>query len=292
MYPNTSFRPKRTIGQDKIECEEPLRQRPSPMSDVWYYANQSGHVGPFSLQQLTQTLATIENPADVLVWCNKFPNWKSVRDVPELWAEFEAPPSSPTPTPTTTLETSGKSPFLRKPRWWLFFFALPLLGSAANRSGREEMRRLSNDRSISREIKRWLSEGPPDIIISIARAIKANLPFALVTAACVAYGVYDGLLLNSPVSGLIVGILSAGIVNLAILTARKYRVKKPTPLLTWIGTIAYWLGWALAAYGLFLMVYQISHAGLSGGLRAAGGLLPSVIFYPAVGWCIRYMLGR
>jgi len=228
----------------------------------------------------------MENAADVLVWCNKFPDWKCVRDVPELSEESAAPSAS-----HTTLEAKDKNPILYKPRWWLFTLGLPLLGSAASRIGREEMRELSGDRRINKEVKRWLSEGPPDIVISLARAVRANLPFVLVAVACVAYGFYNGLLLNSPLSGLIAGILSAGVINLAILTARKYRVKKPTPLLIWIGNIAYWGGWALASYGVFLMVYRTSHAGLSGGLHAAGSLLPSVVFYPMAGWSIRYMLG-
>ena len=260
------------------------------MSAIWYYADHTGHVGPLTLQQLKQTLATMANPADVLVWCPKFPDWKKARDVPELWAQRVG--SSPSPIPQTTSEIQDKKPFLRKPKWWLFVLALPFLGSAANRIGREEMRRLSGDRRIGKEVRRWLSEGPPDVIISITRGIRANLLFVLVTAVCVAYGMYDGVLLGSLSSGLIVGILSAGILNLVILTARKYRVKKPTALLIWIGKLAYWLGWALASYGIFLMVYQVSHAGLSGGMNAVGNLLPSVIFYPTVGWSIRYMLGR
>ena len=260
------------------------------MSDVWYYANQGGYVGPFSLQQLKATLPTMADPGDVLVWCEKFPDWKSARDVPELSEESASP--SPIRIPQTTIETKDKPPFLRKPRWWWFVLAFPLLGSAASRSGREEMSRLSNDRGISKEVARWLNEGPPDIVIGIARAVRSNLLFVLVTLTCVAYGTYDGLLLKSPLSGLIAGILSAAILNLAILSARKYRVKKPTPLLIWIGSLAYWFGWALALYGIFLMVYQISHAGLSGGLNAVGSLLPSAIFYPVVGWGIRYMLGR
>lgn len=259
------------------------------MSAIWYYAGHTGHVGPLTLQQLEQTLATMANPADVLVWCPKFPDWKKARDVPELRVQRVG--SSPSPIPQTTSEIQDKKPFLRKPKWWLFVLA-PFLGSAANRIGREEMRRLSGDRRIGKQLRRWLSEGPPDVIISITRGIRANLLFVLVTAVCVAYGMYDGVLLGSPSSGLIVGILSAGILNVVILTARKYRVKKPTALLIWIGNLAYWLGWALASYGIFLMVYQVSHAGLSGGLNAVGNLLPSVIFYPAVGWSIRYMLGR
>jgi hypothetical protein len=287
VNPRTSFPLHTEIGRGKSERRLASRQKESPMSDIWYYANQSGHVGPLSLQQLKQTLGTMENAADVLVWCNKFPDWKCVRDVPELSEESAVPSAS-----HTTLKVMDKNPFLRKPRWCLFTLGLPLLGSAASRIGREEMRRLSGDRRINKEVKRWLSEGPPDIVISLARALRANLPFVLVAVACVAYGFYDGLLVNSPLSGLIAGILSAGIVNLAMLAARKYRVKKPTPLFIWIGNIAYWLGWALASYGIFLLVYQMSRVGLSGGLKAAGSILPSVIFYPAAGWSIRYMLGR
>jgi hypothetical protein len=159
---------------------------------------------------------------------------------------------------------------------------------ATSRRAREEMRRPSAVRLIEKEVKRWLSEGPPEIVVSLGRAARANRVFVLVTFACLAYGVYDGLLMHSLASGLIVGILLAALLNLATFAARKYRVKSPTPLLIWIGNIAFWIGWALASYGIFLMVQQISHA----GLWAAGSLLPSVIFYPAVGCSIRYMLGR
>ena len=284
MYHNT-FRPNGTIGHGKSKRAEALRQKPSPMSDVWYYADQSGHLGPFSFRQLKETLSTVPDLPDVLVWCDKFPDWKRARDIPELWAERV--PSSPSKIPDMLLEFEGKSPFLQKHKWGLFILALPLLGAAANRIGREEMGRLSRDRWISKEIKRWLSEGPPDTVINIARAARANLLFVAVTAACIAYGVYDGILSNSPLSGLIVGVLSAGLINLAMLTARKYRVKKPTAVLIAIGNISYWVGWALASYGIFLMVYRVSHGALN-----AGSLLPSVIFYPALGWGIRYILGR
>ena len=248
MYHNTFFRPNGTIGHGTSERTEASGQRTRAISDVWYYANQDGHVGPFSCQQLKKTLSTMSNSADVLVWCDKFPDWKRARDVPELWAGRA--PSSPSSIPDMLLKFQRKSLFLRKPKGWLSILALPLLGFATNRIGREEMGRLSRDRGISKEIARWLSEGPPDIIIAIARAVRANLLFVVVTGACIAYGIYDGLLLNSPVSGLIAGILSAGIVNLAMLTMRKYRVKKPTTLLIWIGNVVYGLGghWHRTAY--------------------------------------------
>ena len=282
VNPRTGF-PLHRENRRRGEAERSKASRPErQIDDIWYYISEGGHVGPLDYQQLKQALATMEDRADVPVWCDKFSDWKHVRDVPEL-SQDTAPPS----ISATALATKAKNLFLQKPKWWPFTLG-SFLSSAPGRRGREEMRRLFADRLIEKEIKRWLSEGPPEIVISLGRAASANRVFVLVTFACLAYGVYDGLLMHSLVSGLIVGILSAGLANLGIFTARKYRVKKPTPLLIWIGNIAFWIGWALAFYGAFLMVYQLSHA----EIWAAGGLLPSVIFYPAVGCGIRYMLGR
>ncbi len=145
-------------------------------------------------------------------------------------------------------ETKAKNLFLQKPKWWLFTLS-SLLTSATSRRAREEMRRLSADRLIEKEVKRWLSEGPPEIVVSLGRAARANRVFVLVTFACLAYGVYDGLLMHSLASGLIVGILLAGLVNLATFAARKYRVKQPDAafdldwehrLLDWMGTGFLW----------------------------------------------------
>jgi GYF domain 2 len=268
------------------DAERSKSSRPeSQIAETWYYVSgEGGHVGPLDRQQLKQTLATMEDHADVLVWCDKFSDWKRLRDVPELSQDTAALSVLHTPTP---LETKAKNLFLQKPKWWLFTLN-SLLSLATSRRAREEMRRPSAVRLIEKEVKRWLSEGPPEIVVSLGRAARANRVFVLVTFACLAYGVYDGLLMHSLASGLIVGILLAALLNLATFAARKYRVKSPTPLLIWIGNIAFWIGWALASYGIFLMVQQISHA----GLWAAGSLLPSVIFYPAVGCSIRYMLGR
>jgi GYF domain 2 len=267
------------------EAERSKSSRPESQSaETWYYVSEGGHVGPLDRQQLMETLATMEDHADVLVWCDKFSDWKRLRDVPELSQDTAALSILHTPAP---LETKAKNLFLQKPKRWLFTLS-SLLSSTTSRRAREAMRRLSADRLIEKEVKRWLSEGAPEIVVNLGRAAKANRVFVLVTFACLAYGVYDGLLMHSLASGLVVGILSAGIVNLATFAARKYRVKKPTPLLIWIGNVAFWIGWALASYGVFLMVHQILHA----ELWAAGSLLPSVIFYPAVGCSIRYMLGR
>jgi hypothetical protein len=62
------------------------------VSDIWYYADADGQVGPLSLQELRQELAASSNANDVLVWCEGFPDWKPARDVTELRA---VPPQLP-----------------------------------------------------------------------------------------------------------------------------------------------------------------------------------------------------
>ena len=260
------------------------------MSDLWYYADQNGPVGPLTLQELKQTLASVPNPLEVLVWRKTFQDWKRAGDVPELTAQFVVP--SPSRIRHFAPEIPHKTPSTHGSKWWWLMVALPYLGSAGSRVGREEMGRLSAERRIGKEVARWFSEDPPAVIVNAVRLFKANYLAVLVVVICVAYGVYDGLLLNSLFSGLIAGILSAGILILLGLAARKYRVKKPTQLMIWIGNILYGLGCALGFYGVVLIFYQIAHVGLVGGMKALGSLLPSIIFYPALGWGIRYMLGR
>jgi uncharacterized membrane protein YhaH (DUF805 family) len=54
------------------------------MSDTWYYADQSGRVGPFGLQELKARLGKIPNARDLYVWRAGFADWKRVGDVAEL----------------------------------------------------------------------------------------------------------------------------------------------------------------------------------------------------------------
>jgi hypothetical protein len=58
------------------------------VSDIWYYADAAEQVGPLTLQELRQKLAAFSNANDVLVWCNRFTDWKPARDVTELVAEY------------------------------------------------------------------------------------------------------------------------------------------------------------------------------------------------------------
>ena len=70
----------------------------SPAEDVWYYADKSGPVGPLSLQELRETLATLSNDSahPVLVWRQGFANWKPATDVSQLnGGETLLPPPLP-----------------------------------------------------------------------------------------------------------------------------------------------------------------------------------------------------
>jgi hypothetical protein len=56
------------------------------VSDGWYYADGNGQVGPLTLQELKEALATPpnSNAEDILVWCDGFSSWKPAKDVVEL----------------------------------------------------------------------------------------------------------------------------------------------------------------------------------------------------------------
>jgi hypothetical protein len=78
-------------------------------SDIWYVAYRQGQIGPLSLQELKEKLATVSNAGDVLVWRNGFPDWKRAQDVSELKGQTIEPPPLPTPGPTPT-DTRTVSP--------------------------------------------------------------------------------------------------------------------------------------------------------------------------------------
>ena len=50
------------------------------LPNIWYYADRNEQIGPLTQQQLLETLATLPNAADVLVWCDKFSDWKPAAD--------------------------------------------------------------------------------------------------------------------------------------------------------------------------------------------------------------------
>lgn len=77
------------------------------MSDIWFYADTEGRVGPLTLQELKETLATHQNPKAIVVWSDHHREWRPANDVLELQTNaIESPPpqnesvQSPTDVPT------------------------------------------------------------------------------------------------------------------------------------------------------------------------------------------------
>jgi GYF domain 2 len=73
------------------------------VSDIWYYAGQDGPVGPITIGDLKDALATFSDPKRVLVWRDGFSQWMRAEDVSELGARLATPPPLPPPTPSKTV---------------------------------------------------------------------------------------------------------------------------------------------------------------------------------------------
>ena len=83
--------------------------------EAWYYVDSGLRIGPISLQSLKETLVTLPDAENVLVWCEGFPDWKIVGDVEELRG------LTPPPVPKTHL--AAPMPTWRV-RWWWYPVAL------------------------------------------------------------------------------------------------------------------------------------------------------------------------
>jgi hypothetical protein len=79
----------------------------------WYFDDARGQIGPVSLQELKESLATLAHPEDVLVWCERFSDWRRAGDVPELTEQIAVPPPLPNRYPTTNIQVSHAT---RSPR--------------------------------------------------------------------------------------------------------------------------------------------------------------------------------
>jgi hypothetical protein len=153
------------------------------VSDIWYFADQQGQVGPLGLQELKDALATVSDARDVLVWRDGFSDWKKAGDVPELRAQTVRPPPLPSrlgsakskstgipehgvPTSTSSIGSVGEplgptravtqmgTNHNERPawqvKWWWYIVALFFLGSVGSRVGRAEMGWISERRRVVR----------------------------------------------------------------------------------------------------------------------------------------------
>jgi hypothetical protein len=107
------------------------------MPDLWYCAHGDGYIGPLTGHELLEKLASSATAKDMFVWCDRFPDWKRVGDVEELWTRLRLPP----PVPTW------------KVKWWWVIVALLFFGLAGSQVGRREMIRVSAERRAIRKRK-------------------------------------------------------------------------------------------------------------------------------------------
>ena len=117
------------------------------MSEVWYYVDSGGSVGPLTTLELRKTLRTLPNSNDILVWCDDFPSWKKAGDVSELGTRLSAPP------PVPTSRNIAQMPTWRV-RWWWYPVALSFFGSIGSRDGRKVMAWASSERTRIRRLRR------------------------------------------------------------------------------------------------------------------------------------------
>jgi hypothetical protein len=85
--------------------------------EAWYYVDSGLRIGPISLQGLRETLVTLPDAKNVLVWGEGFPDWKIAGDVKELRARSLTPP----PLPRTRLAAPMPA---WQVRWWWYPVAL------------------------------------------------------------------------------------------------------------------------------------------------------------------------
>jgi GYF domain 2 len=72
---------------------------PHQFGDVWYYADHTGQVGPFSFNKLKARVAWIPDANNVFVWGEGMSEWQKVVAIPELNRRIKRPPLPRVKTP-------------------------------------------------------------------------------------------------------------------------------------------------------------------------------------------------
>jgi len=99
--------------------------------------------------------------------------------------------------------------------------------------------------------------------------------------------------LVSIIAGVLIGTLFAGFLRLIGFRARRIRVNNPKPWMRWTGSFIYWIGCALGVYLLGLTLYMASqYDGTPSSVSATSLILGAAVFWWAMGWVIRYLLGH
>jgi hypothetical protein len=87
---------------------------------------------------------------------------------------------------------------------------------------------------------------------------------------------------------MIVVLIFAGVAFLLVRTAKKFRLKKPSPFVAGIGVGLFWLGFAI---GINFLGIAIGVAAQSGRSELVGFLLGTALLHPVLGWTGHYVLG-
>jgi hypothetical protein len=112
------------------------------LSDIWYYADYNGRIGPVTLQQLKETLPRLSEPENVLVWRAGFTDWMRAGEVPEFRGQTSIPPPPP----------PGQIPTWRVKWWW---YPIPFISvGIGSQVGRKVMSWNSVQRRKRKEEKR------------------------------------------------------------------------------------------------------------------------------------------
>jgi hypothetical protein len=132
------------------------------VSDKWYYADQAQRIGPLELKQLGKKLIALPNATEVLVWCNRFSDWKCAREVSEL-REFLVPsgPIAPNWPPkkedSSDLKEAGPGWVFQW--WWVFagvviIFLVSMKIVVGNNDGRMAIgREIHKRKAVRRDLK-------------------------------------------------------------------------------------------------------------------------------------------
>jgi hypothetical protein len=122
-----------------------------------------------------------------------------------------------------------------------------------------------------------------DLLIRLPRALYGGF-----RGAIIAMGAADAT--ASVIAGFIVAGILLGLIWLIATSIRKFRMKSPGRKTLLIGTVVFWIGCVIGVYFLGLTFYVLGLPNMSS--KTLYFVAGPAVFYPALGWLIRYVLGR
>jgi hypothetical protein len=122
-----------------------------------------------------------------------------------------------------------------------------------------------------------------DLLIRLPRALYGGF-----RGAIIAMGAADAT--ASIIPGFIVAEILPGLFWFLATSIRKFRMKSPGRKTLLIGTVAFWIGCVFGVYFLGQTFYVLGLPNMSD--KTLYFVAGTAVFYPALGWLVRYVLGR